>query len=70
MANVLSNETETIKALPITARKFVKLRRKGQIPFMQVDRFTRLYDLAKVVSALERLEVKTKGKTKSTVAAK
>jgi hypothetical protein len=60
MANTLSSETETMKALPLSSRKFVKLRRAHLIPYLQVDRYTRLYDLERVVAALQKLEIKTK----------
>jgi hypothetical protein len=56
----LISEAELQKTLPITKRKINKLRLTGQIPFVRIDRRTRLYDVEKVVAALERLEIKPK----------
>jgi hypothetical protein len=56
--NTFCSEQELTKTLPITPRKLRKLRRSGMIPYLKVDRFTRLYDIDKVVAALEELETK------------
>jgi hypothetical protein len=56
----LISETELQEALPITPRKITKLRLMGQIPFVRVDRRTRLYDLSRVVAALEKLEISSR----------
>jgi hypothetical protein len=48
----LSNEKELLEKVPLNSQKLRRLRREGRIPFLQVDRFTRLYDIEKVVEAL------------------
>jgi hypothetical protein len=60
MPNILTTEDELTKVLPITPRKLRKLRLSNRIPFVKVDRYTRLYDVEKVVAALESFEIKTK----------
>jgi hypothetical protein len=60
MPNILTTEQELAKVLPITPRKLRKLRLSKRIPFVKVDRYTRLYDVDKVVTALEQLEIKPK----------
>jgi hypothetical protein len=67
MAKILSSESDAMRALPITARKFVKLRRARLIPFLKIDRYTRVYDIERVVEALQRLE--TSGKMNTAVSA-
>jgi hypothetical protein len=67
MAKTLLSEIDTVRALPITLRKFVRLRRARLIPYLKVDRFTRLYDIDRVVEALQRLE--TSGKLNVAVSA-
>jgi hypothetical protein len=67
MTKVLSSESDTIRSLPISARKFIKLRRARLIPFLKIDRYTRLYDIEQVVEALGKLE--TSGKMNATVGA-
>jgi hypothetical protein len=56
----LISETELQEVLPLTKRKIYKLRLSGRIPFVRVDRRTRLYSLEKVIAALENLETKPK----------
>jgi hypothetical protein len=52
--NDLISEPELLKTLPaITKRKLIKLCRRRLVPFFQVDRFTRVYDLDEVVAALK-----------------
>ena len=50
-----------MNTVKLTARKFAKLRRKHRLPYVRIDRFTRLYDLEKVVAALQKLEINGKG---------
>jgi len=56
--NTLCSEKDLTKVLPITLRQLRVLRRTGQIPFVKVNRRTRLYSLERVVAALEKLETK------------
>lgn len=57
MTNALSTEEELAKILPITPRKLRKLRLLNRIPYVRVDRYTRLYDVERVIEALRKLEV-------------
>jgi hypothetical protein len=60
MANILTSEQDLAKLLPITPRKLRKLRLSNRIPFIKVDRYTRLYDIDAVVAALQKVETNPK----------
>jgi hypothetical protein len=51
--NTLASEQDITNFLKITPQKLRRLRLSKQIPFLRVDRYTRLYDIEKVVAALE-----------------
>jgi hypothetical protein len=55
MTNNLTSEEDITKVLPITPRELRTLRRSGKIPFVQLNRYKRLYNVEKVVAALEKL---------------
>jgi hypothetical protein len=61
--NTFCSEQELTQTLQITTRQLRKLRRANQIPYLRVNRFVRLYDLEKVIAALE---VKTSGPRNTT----
>jgi hypothetical protein len=48
MQSTLSIEDELIKVVQITSRKLRKLRLSNKVPFIKVDRYTRLYSVEKV----------------------
>ena len=49
----LSSEQDLTNYLRITPRKLRRLCLLKQIPYLKIDRYTRVYDIAKVVAALE-----------------
>jgi hypothetical protein len=48
----LITESELMEKIPVTARKLHRLRVQKRIPFVTIDRYTRVYDLTKVLEAL------------------
>jgi hypothetical protein len=56
----LVTENDLQSLVPISVRQIKMLRRSGQIPAIRVNRKTFLYSPERVLSALEKLEVKTK----------
>ena len=59
----LYTETELPNVLPLTLRQVKNLRRANLIPYVRLNRYTRLYSVKKVVAALQRLETTAKGPT-------
>jgi hypothetical protein len=57
MTRKIVNEEGVLKALPLTAWKFKKLRAEGKIPIVKLGHKTFLYDLASVTEALRKLEI-------------
>jgi hypothetical protein len=53
LKGMLSTEQDLTAFLRISARKLRKLRLAKAIPYLRVDRYTRLYDLPAVIAALE-----------------
>jgi hypothetical protein len=60
----LSTEKDVTTLLKISPRKLRSLRLAKKIPFLRVDRFTRLYRLDEVVAALEIKASDQNGETK------
>ena len=56
----LIDEQELKSLLPMTLRQIRTLRLAGQIPYLKVNRRTFLYNPERVLSALKKLETKSK----------
>jgi hypothetical protein len=54
MEKALITEEDLTKALPLTPRKLRRLRLQARIPYIKVDRYTRLYCLEQVLAALQK----------------
>jgi hypothetical protein len=53
MQGPLITEPELLAKLPVSSRKLTRLRLEERVPYLKIDRYTRLYCLEQVISSLE-----------------
>ena len=58
MTRNLVNEDGLLEVLPLTPRQVRELRDQRKIPFIKFGHRSVMYNLEKVLAALERLEIK------------
>jgi hypothetical protein len=54
----LLTEEQLLERVPLTSRQLRRLREKRKVPFIKFGRRSIMYNLEKVVAALEKFEIK------------